>query len=86
MRWRVRPERKIESEVEREKKKIKCKSYSNRAYMHTFTPTDVSAFLFKMCKMRRFLHFVNFASADVGYIYIYIYICRFGLEGGIDKI
>ena len=42
--------------------------------MHTFTPTDVSAFLFKMCKMRRFLHFVNFASADVGYIYIYIYV------------
>ena len=73
MRWSVRPERKIESEVEREKNiYIKCTCYSNRAYMHTFTPTDVSAFLFKMCKMRRFLHFVNFASADVGYIYIYM--------------
>ena len=53
------------NEVEREKKlNIKCKSYSNRAYMHsycsscafmhTFTPTDVSAFLFKICKMRCF--------------------------------
>ena len=37
MRWSVRPERKIESEVEREKNiYIKCTCYSNRAYMHGY--------------------------------------------------
>ena len=68
MRWSVRPERKIESEVEREKYiYIKCTCYSNRAYMHgyysncafiyNFTPTDVCVFLLKMCKIGYFFHF-----------------------------
>ena len=68
MRWSVRPERKRESEEEREKNiYIKCTCYSNRAYMHgyysncafmyNFTPTDVCVFLLKMCKIGYFFHF-----------------------------
>ena len=69
---RVRPERKRESEVEREKKYISNARVTvtmyicmvtiaviHCAFMHNFTPTDVSFFVVKMCKMKCFLYFTK---------------------------